>query len=154
MTRGELAALIGVRFDTVLAAGRPQSGVVATDVRHHWAERWIVAVTRAGIMNVYPNHTFQPGAVVRRVDLAQVVTRMLQVAGVTLPPKRARVNVSDVGPDHLNYRDVAVAIASGAMTLADGSAFRPARPVSGSEAIQVIERLERLTKRSRGTHEL
>ena len=51
--------------------------MVITDIRTNWAATWIVTVTRAGVMDPLANHTFQPRAVVRRVDLAQVVSRLL-----------------------------------------------------------------------------
>ena len=39
-------------------------------MRANWAAQWILPVARAGFMEVYPNHTFQPAATVRRGDLA------------------------------------------------------------------------------------
>jgi tetratricopeptide (TPR) repeat protein len=149
VTRGDLAALLGVHLQALVAANRGRSGDVATDVRNHWAAAWIVNVTRAGLMDVYPNHTFQPRSVVRRVDLAQVVSRVLAVAGVEAQKAAGnRPAIADVGPDHLRYKDVAAAVGSGVMTL-DGTAFRPSRIVSGAEAVDVIQKLERLTPKAR-----
>lgn len=144
-TRGDLAALVGVRLQTVVAASRARSAEVATDVRGHWAATWIMSVTRAGLMDVYPNHTFQPRAVVRRVDLAQVVSRVLNAAGVAAPGRPA---IADVGPGHLRYRDVAAAVGAGVMML-DGASFRPSRVVTGAEVVEVVRRLERLASKAR-----
>ena len=36
-------------------------------------------MARAGLMEVYPNHTFQPNAVVRRGDLAQAASKALSL---------------------------------------------------------------------------
>jgi tetratricopeptide (TPR) repeat protein len=149
-TRGDLAALIGVRLRLVLAAARTRTSGVATDVRGHWASRWIVEVIRAGVMDVFPNHTFQPHAVVRRADLAQAASRVLAISGRGgAAPARGRVAISDVGPEHLSYADIAAAVSSGAMLL-DGGAFHPARVVSGREATETIQRLERLAAPARG----
>ncbi|MCX6551231.1 MAG: tetratricopeptide repeat protein, partial [Acidobacteria bacterium] len=149
VTRGDLAALVGVRLQALVATSRQRSSVVATDVRGHWAATWIVSVTRAGIMEVYPNHTFQPRTVVRRVELAQLVSRVLALAGADSGrPGAARAAIGDVGPDHLQYGDISAAVASGAMSL-DGGFFRPSRPVSGQEAQDVVQRLERLTAKRR-----
>ena len=52
-----------------------------TDVRGHWAERWIQTVARSGAMEVYPNYTFQPDAPIRRLGLADAVSRALAVPG-------------------------------------------------------------------------
>jgi tetratricopeptide (TPR) repeat protein len=149
VTRGDLAALVGVRLRTLLSAARSRPSAVATDVRGHWASRWIVEVLRAGVMDVLPNHTFQPKAVVRRSDLALAASRVLALAGAG--PSRAdrnRVTMADVGPDHLRFDDISAAVASGVMSL-DGGFFRPSRPVTGQEAVEAVRRLERLTSRAR-----
>jgi Tfp pilus assembly protein PilF len=148
-TRGDVAALIGVRLRTVLAVAKSRPSAVATDVRGHWASRWIVEVIRAGVMDIFANHTFQPGAVVRRSDLAQAASRVLALVGAT--PSRAdrtRVAMTDVGPGHLRYEDISAAVASGVLSLESG-AFRPSRAVTGQEAVDAVSRLERLTARTR-----
>ena len=61
ISRGDLAALLGARLEPLLAAARTQPIPLMTDVRGHWAQRWILDVARAGVMEVFPNHTFQPG---------------------------------------------------------------------------------------------
>jgi len=142
VTRGDLAALLGVRLGAALAGARGRAGIVATDVRGHWASTWVLSVIRAGVMDVYPNHTFQPRSAVRRADLAQAVSRVLGLARPSSAPPRPRPPIADVGPDHLRYADVAAAVAAGVMTL-DGGLFRPSRVVSGAEALEVVRRLER-----------
>lgn len=150
VTRGDLAALLGVRVQPAIPAGRNAPAVVATDVRGHWAAAWILSVTRAGFMEVYANHTFQPRAAVRRIELAQVVTRALAAAGVGLRrPPEVRIPIADLGVDHLSYPDAAIAVASGVMSLVENGAFRPSRPVSGVEAVAVIDRLEQLIHKTR-----
>jgi tetratricopeptide (TPR) repeat protein len=148
-TRGDVAALVGVRLRAVLAAATTRSSAVATDVRGHWAARWIVEVIRAGVMDVFANHTFQPGTVVRRSDLAQAAARVLALAGAS--PSRAdrnRATMTDVGPGHLRYEDISAAVAAGVLSL-DGGRFSPSRPVTGQEAVDAVRRLERLTARGR-----
>lgn len=149
-TRGDLAALAGIRLRTVLAAAKSRPSVVATDVRGHWASRWIMDVIRAGVMDVLPNHTFQPKAAVRRSELAQTCSRLLAIAGASPGrAERARVSMADVGAGHLSYDDIAAAVAAGVLAL-DGGNFRPSRVVTGQEAADAIGRLERITSRSRG----
>jgi tetratricopeptide (TPR) repeat protein len=72
LTRGDLAALIGVRFDDLIRDAPPRQ-VVITDTRGYWAADWIMPVARAGIMDPFANHTFQPRTRLRRGDLAMVV---------------------------------------------------------------------------------
>lgn len=144
--RGDVAALLGVRLVPALPADRRATGVVVTDSRAHWAATWIVSVTRLGLMDVFPNHTFQPRAAVKRIDLAQIVSRVVSVLGAR-PVRTSRPEIGDVPGNHLSYDAVAVAVATGVMPLLDGGMFRPSRPVTGAEAAEVVERLERLARR-------
>lgn len=146
VTRADLAALLGVRLNAALARV-PQRQVVVTDLRGHWAQTWMEAVTRAGAMEVFPNYTFQPGAPVRRAELADAVSRTL---GVLAPPASlarwdaATPAIADVPSAHLAYPAVRRAVASGVLRL-DGDAFGLLRPVAGSEAIAAVDRLVGIT---------
>ncbi len=75
ITRGDLAALIGVRLAGLLGSMPVRDVGVMTDIRRHWAESWILSVARAGVLDPFENHAFQPGTIVRRVEFAQAVTR-------------------------------------------------------------------------------
>ena len=149
ITRGDLAALLGVRLEALVARAA-QRPVVITDARGHWAQAWITAVVQSSIMETLPNYQFQPGVVVRRGDLARTVARALSLIEALKPAaaarwQNARVTVSDVAPTHLSYPAVSVAVASGVMPL-EGGAFRLLDPVKGSEAIDVVARLEALAR--------
>lgn len=149
ITRGELAAVIGVRLDDLLAAARRRPAAVITDTRGHWAAGWVATVVRAGVMEIYPNHTFQPRGVIGRGELALAVSRLLNLVAAKRPTlaknwQGVRVKVSDVGAGHLSYPAVSLAVASGVMPLLDGDTFQLSRPVSGADAIDAIERIERL----------
>jgi type IV pilus assembly protein PilF len=145
VARGDLAALIGVRLSHVLQALAARETVVLTDMRGDWAEPWIVAVTQAGVMEAYANHTFQPRAPVRRVDLAEAVVRLLpHIAAPTdlRAWQGARRSFTDLSAGHLAYPAASAAVASGVMTMGSGGSFAPSEPVTGAEAMAAIERLE------------
>jgi tetratricopeptide (TPR) repeat protein len=147
ITRGDLAALIGIRLeDTLRGAQRPQE--VMTDLRNHWAAAWAGQVVRAGVMDAFDNHTFQPDARLRRVDLAVAVSRLLTRIAATHPELRARLAqrqaIADVPATHLNYPQIAAAVSTGVMPLLDGSRFDVGGSVSGAEAIAVIDRVAAL----------
>ena len=149
-TRGEVAALIGVRLAGLVERTRPRQ-VVVTDVRNHWAQDWITNVVRAGIMDTQPNYTFQPNARVRRGDLAQTVARVLSLVAVTNPAaarawQGANQTIADVPPGHLSYPAVSVAVASGVMPLTENGTFQLLRPVTGAEVVEVVTRLEALAQ--------
>ena len=149
ITRAELAALVGIRLSALLQGTRRRDAVLITDIRNNWAATWIVTVARAGVMDPFANHTFQPRGAVRRVDLAQVVGRLLlKVAEATPrqphPWQSARLRFADLTASHLAYPAASAAIASGVMTADSNGSFQPSRPVTGQEAINVVDRLAAL----------
>ena len=144
------AALLGVRLEPILRSVPPRE-VVITDTRGHWAAQWIADVVRAGAMEEFENHTFQPRAPLRRVDLAHAVSRIVTLLAATRPVLRVRIaerpQIADMDPNHLSYPDAAIAVASGVMPLVNGDRFEMTRPVSGAEAVEAIERLRALAAR-------
>ena len=150
LTRGELAALIAVRLEPLVRAA-PKRQVVVTDTRGHWAAAWIADVAGAGIVEPFENHTFQPNAIIRRGDLATAISRMLAVIGAGDPALRARLAerpaIADMNQRHNQYPAAAAAVASGVMPLLDGARFQVGRVVSGSEAVEVLDRVRALSAR-------
>jgi tetratricopeptide (TPR) repeat protein len=151
VTRAQLAALLGTRLGEMLrrAAVTP---VVVTDGRTNWAAPWIQSVTRAGVMEPFPNHTFQPNATVSRGDLAQAVSRVLSLIGTEKPRLAARwrdprPKFADIGPTHLMYPAAARAVSSGVMAPLEGDTFQLTRPATGPEARDVVSKLEVLARK-------
>jgi tetratricopeptide (TPR) repeat protein len=149
VTRGEFAALIAVRLDRLLAAA-PQQQVVITDTAGDWAGSWITQVARAGVMDPFENHTFQPQLAMRRGDVATAVRRLLALAAPTNAALRKRLaqppTITDMTPAHLVYPAAADAVASGVMPLVEGGRFDVNRPVTGAEALGIIDRLQALVR--------
>ena len=147
ITRGDLAALIGTRLEQVIGSAAPRE-VVVTDLQGHWAEPWITQVARAGAIEPFANHTFQPRAGLRRADLAIAVSRLVALMAAGNPALRAHLTarppIADMPAGHLNYPAASVAVASGVMPLLDGGRFQVSRPVSGTEALDAIARLRTL----------
>ncbi len=145
VTRGDVAALIGVRLDQILQIAQKRQ-VVITDTVNHWAREWIATVTEAGVMEPYANHAFQPDAEVQRVDLALVAKQLLDLIIRSKPELimdwvEARPLISDISTSHLRYPAIAIATASGVIPLLDGDRFNANYPVSGIEATMIIERV-------------
>jgi tetratricopeptide (TPR) repeat protein len=148
ITRGDLAALIGIRLQTLMAEAPPQPEVV-TDIRTHWASPWIIAVVRAGVMDAYDNHEFQPRNALHRADLAQAVSRVLKLIAVHQPAlmkewQGRQAKMADVGVSNLNYADASLAVSSGVLSLFEGDTFLLTRAVSGADAIDAVTKLERI----------
>ena len=147
VTRAETAAFIGIHLETLLARAPARAVDVATDIRAHWAATWIVPVTRAGIMTIYPNHTFQPSATVRRSDLASIVASLVRLAGTSRRAELTRWQAAwprftDLAAGHLAYGSAALAVASGAMAVDADGRFEPTRAVTGRELDAAVRRID------------
>jgi tetratricopeptide (TPR) repeat protein len=140
ITRADLAALVSTR---VSALGRVHGTEpeVAVDIAGSWARDHILRALSFDIMPVYPNHTFQPGATVRRGDLARAVARVLDLLRWPASPTPL---ISDMTRNNLLYESAGRAVSAGLMDLTAARAFEPWRPVSGREAMDVIDALARL----------
>jgi len=153
-TRGDLAALIGVRLDVLLGRATRQQ-VVVTDAQDHWAAPWIAPVANAGIIEAYENHTFQPYAAVRRGDLATVVSRLVDIVAAADPGLRRRLesrpSIADMMPAHLQYGAASAAVAAGVLDLFEDRTFQVGRDVSGAEAVEAIDRVRALAAPVFGT---
>lgn len=150
VTRGELAALVAVRLNRLLRQARRNDAVFITDTRDHWASTYILEVGRAGVMEVYPNYTFQPSAPVHRGELASVVSRLLSILAVSRPAvaekwRNPQYRFSDLAPGHLSYPAAALAVTAGILRALEGNTFQLARLVSGAEAVAAVERIEQLS---------
>jgi Tfp pilus assembly protein PilF len=143
-TRADLAALIGIRAPALLS-GAPTVAEVVTDAGGHWAEPWITAVVRAGVIEPFPNHTFQPALPLRRIDLASVASRLMRLSATGRSEVReamaARPRIADLGPQHPNYVAAAASVAAAVIPLRAGDRFEPTSTVSGAEAEAAVERL-------------
>ena len=157
MTRAQLAALFGVRLDALLTRAPRRNAVVLTDTRDNWASPWIQSVSRAGVMEPFPNHTFQPNAVVRRGDLALAVTRALSLiaagggsadARLAASWRNSRRRFPDLSPGHLSYPAASAAVDAGVMQAADDGSFQLQRPATGAEALAAVRKLEELSGRT------
>lgn len=151
LSRGELAALIGVRLEGLLRDA-PARQVVVTDTRGHWAAEWMMMVAQAGVMDPYDNHTFQPRARVRRGDLATAMSRLLGLIAMRDPDLRTRIAqrpaIADLTPRHTQYAAAAAVVATGVMPLLAGDRFQVAQAVTGPEATDAIERVRALSTRT------
>ena len=147
LTRGDLAALIGVRLEPLLRAVPPRQ-VVLTDIGGHWAASWATQAAQTGVIEAFENHTFQPRARVRRGDLAAAVSRVVSLLAAERPELRARIaqrpRFTDLSTGHLSYPAASVAVASGVMPMLEGNRFDVGRGVSGAEAVGAVDRLRAL----------
>jgi tetratricopeptide (TPR) repeat protein len=139
-TRADLAALLAVKVTALERLGMSEPRV-AVDISGSWAAGHVATIVGLGIMDVYPNHTFQPRATVRRGELARALARVLVRLGWRGPSGPAP---SDMQRSHLDYDAVRQVTGAGLMSLGTGGEFQPWRPVTGREAAEAVEGLARL----------
>ena len=146
VTRGEVAAYIGIKLGSLIERAPARPATVVTDVRSHWAAPWITPVTRAGVMTVLPNHTFQPSATVRRNELAEIASALIGLAAggrsAELAKWRAaRPRFADVSQTNVYYRSVALAVSAGLLAADAEGRFQPTSPATGRDLVAVVARL-------------
>ena len=151
VTRGELAALIGERFNEFLDEASRRRTVIITDTRDYWGHQWIQDVTQAGVMRVDAGYRFEPERAVRRSDLAEVADAMLDLFAEVDPSTASRwidkrPNFSDMRAGHLSYTSAARAVAAGVLAVLEDETFQPARAVDGGEAVRAVDRLAELAR--------
>ena len=142
ITRAELAALVVERVGALKSRQPAARGEVASDLSRTWARPQVLRAIELGLMDVYPNHTFQPSGVVRRGELAVVAARVLDLVGWGRSNGPAP---KDMSPSHLQYSSVVRVVGAGVMQNAPSGAFEPWRIVTGAEAKTVVEALTRLS---------
>jgi tetratricopeptide (TPR) repeat protein len=140
ITRADLAALVAVKV-TALSRVPPGEPQVAVDISGSWARGHVIKALSYDIMTVYPNHTFQPAAVARRGDVARAVQRVLDLLKW---PATAGPNPTDMSRSNVYYYAATRVVAAGLMDLTPAGGFEAWRPVSGPEAVAVVEELVRL----------
>lgn len=152
VTRADVAAFVGLKLDTLLSRAPARPPEVATDVRGHWAASWIAAVTRAGVMGVYDNHTFRPASLVRRGELAETAAALVALAAASRPAdlarwRAARPRFADLPPSHVFYPPAALTVAAGVLSPDAAGRFVPTRPITGAELISAVDRIAALGQR-------
>jgi tetratricopeptide (TPR) repeat protein len=140
ITRADLAALIAVKV-TALARVPPGEPQVAVDISGSWARSHVIKTLSYDIMTVYPNHTFQPASTTRRGDLARAVQRVLDLLKWPAGPGP---NPTDMSRSNVYYYPATRVVGAGLLDLTPTGGFEAWRPVSGPEAVAVIEGLVKL----------
>ncbi len=135
ITRGDLALMIDAYLGKYLPREKPP---IIVDLYRSRQMKAILKVTALGIMRVYPNHTFQPDAEVRRITLARVLYRLARTLGLNL-------NSSPVKLRDTSNRYALFAVGAGLMEASEGF-FKPYETVSFQEASRALEALRKIAK--------
>jgi hypothetical protein len=140
LTRGEFAALLYWTVPEV-RYGRPAGGRIAADVLDHPQREEIVRVVNLDLMDVDLSlHRFAPDREVRRIEALQALLRLLARDGGRV----ACLGQGGVVPP----REAACGTAADCRLLDDPGDCLPEAPLSGGEALSLLERaLDRMPGR-------
>jgi tetratricopeptide (TPR) repeat protein len=149
ITRQDLAAILAVKFHQFLS--EPASSPIIVDIATSWASRFIIRVAAIPLMDIYDNHTFEPGRVVTRAELAETFYRLINYLsgkGKKLFPliPTSKIQISDIPEDNIYYLPAVQMVAYQLMELSAQKRFVPDAPVSGIEALRTAEFLLNLIK--------
>lgn len=150
VSKEEMAALIGVKFKDILPSPSGSPPIII-DISTSWATKFILSTASLGILDIYPNHTFQPQKNVSRAEMAEILNRLLNKLKELgnnfiqqIPP--ASIEILDVSPDNFYYYPIVMVISYDIMSLAMEKRFNPEQTVSGQEAIRLLDIILALIK--------
>ena len=150
VSKEEIAALLAVKFKGIVdgISGKPP---IIVDIATSWASRFILHMTFLGILDVYPNHTFQPKKILSRAEMAEILLRLisyLEKKGFKfiqqIPPEKIRI--SDASSHNYYYQPIVQILSYNIMELSPDRAFNPDFPVPGQQAIRLLDIILALIK--------
>lgn len=143
--REDLAALIAIRLEELGdMVEDPQIGVIINDIEDSWARDYIREVVSWGVMEVLQNHVFEPQLVMKRMFLAEISYRVLDLVGAGEGVSQSRL--TDIPSDHYLYDEIHAVVGLGILDADSRGRFGLLDPVSGSEAVAAVQRLVRLVR--------
>ena len=146
ITRAQMAAYLVIQLD-ILNRFRSDSQQIVVDIINTWAQSYIQKVVSLGIMDVYPNRTFQPNQPTSKLELAKAASRILEIVEVSGQgkfPADPQLVVPDIPPGHLYYGLVAKPLSARVISLDADGRFHSSRRISGAELISAVNHLKAL----------
>ena len=143
VTREDIAAVIGVKFKDILQDPTQQPPIIV-DIATSWAAKFILKVTTLGLIDVYPNHEFQPTKSLNRAELAEILVRLIMylnehghkfIQQIPLD----RIQIVDVTPSNFYYQPILTIISYDIMSLFSDKTFKPDTPITGRETIHLLD---------------
>lgn len=99
LTRAEFSKIM----TTVLKLDVTQTGVTKQkDIRGHWAEKYVNALSQAGYVQGFPDGTFKPGTPITRAQAVVLINRIAGTKKLTV----TAVRFKDVPATHWAYKDI------------------------------------------------
>ena len=150
ITNEEIAALLGVKFKGIVEEVTAKPPIII-DIATSWASKFILQMTFLDLLDVYPNHTFQPKKIVIRAEMADILLRLTRYLEKKehsfirqIPPER--IQISDISKKNYYYQPIIYCVSYGIMDLYPDRTFKPDLPVSGQEFIRALDIILALIK--------
>ena len=146
LTRGQLATLVGVQFESLLEEASVGGAAIITDARDYSGYAWLLMVVQARVMEGDANYRFEPERNVTRAEFADVLMRIygLGKTPVLTDSLSSRPRFSDLAPSHLSFSAASEAVSLGILFPLERNTFQPGGQVTGADAIASVERLRLL----------
>ena len=141
-SREEMAALLAVKFKGIFDETKVKPPIII-DISTSWASKFIFKMTSLGILEIYPNHTFQPQKIVTRAEMTEILLHLINLLkknGYRIIQQFSpeKIQISDVSLDNYYHHSITQIISYQIMDLSAEKTFRPEEPVSGKEAIKTL----------------
>ncbi len=150
VTREDLAALlVGKLSDTAAAGMKPRyydSKTGITDIAVSRKRTDIEKAVKLGLLDVFPDGSFQPADTVQRVHFAMTVQKILNALGQGSVFTTERSPFRDVPETYYAYNAVLLAIQKGILLPRFQGVFAPFEPITGKEALRGVNRLRTLLR--------
>ncbi len=150
ISKEEIATLIAVKFKGILEEG-PSTPPIIIDISTSWAAKFIIQTASLGILDIYPNHTFQPKKIITRAEAAEILLRLIRylekkgykfIRQIPLE----KVQVRDVPSQNYYHRPIIEVLSYDIMDLTMNQEFRPDLPLAGDEFIRLLDIILSLIK--------
>lgn len=150
LTREDVAALLADGLgDAAALRMKPRfydSGKGITDIESSRRRTYVENAVKLGLMDVFPDGSFQPQDVVQRAHFAIIVQNILNAFQQSSLPRLATSPYRDVPATHYAYNAILLAARKAILKPRSPGLFAPFEPINGQEAVEAIERLKALLK--------
>jgi tetratricopeptide (TPR) repeat protein len=145
INRGDFGGLLAIRFP-FLKELQISSPVILSDLKNHWAERYLPLIANLDLIQAYPNHQFRPFSPIRRFEVAVAVDQILALFNRRPNAEALSLRIQDVPRTNLRFMSISRVVALNLMKLDSENRFRPNDGISGEEALQLLDQIEKMTR--------
>ncbi len=109
-----------------------------SDIGQHWAKDNILRVAEFGLLNGYPDGTFNPEGKMKRGEIASIINKYWEIKGFT--PNSSAVNISDIDK-HWAKKLIQALFNHRFVDLYEDKTFKPDLPLIRADVAQILNRI-------------